>query len=143
MEKNLQRAYEQWVSDNDDYKTYEELEELFLDLLNETEIDVLGTSYGAGDILKAMDETAYNEELNNYIDSSWQEIEDVGGVTYARANDDPEQDFYDEMCVECDDCDRYVLDEDATSYGALNLCPECLKIAQELTAQELEGDEEE
>jgi len=65
MEKHLQRAYEQWVSDNDDYKTYEELDELFLDLLNETEIDVLGTSYGAGDILKAMDKTAYNEELNN------------------------------------------------------------------------------
>jgi len=46
MEKHLQRANEQWVSDNDDYKTYEELDELFLDLLNETEIDVLGTSYG-------------------------------------------------------------------------------------------------
>lgn len=138
MEKNLQRAYEQWVSDNDDYKTYEELDELFLDLLNETEIDVLGTSYGAGDILKAMDETAYNEELNNYIDSSWQEIKGVGGWTYAPANDDPEQDFYDEMCVECDDCDCYVLDEEATSYGELTLCPECLKIAQEF-----EGDEEE
>ena len=138
MEKNLQRAYEQWVSDNDDYKTYEELEELFLDLLNETEIDVLGTSYGAGDILKAMDEIAYNEELSNYIDSSWQEIEDVGSVTYAPANDDPEQDFYDERCVVCDDCDCYVLDEEATSYGGRDLCPECLKIAQEL-----EGDEEE
>jgi len=143
MEKNLQRAYEQWVSDNDDYKTYEELDELFLDLLNETEIDVLGTRYGAGDILKAMDKIAYNEELSNYIDSSWQEIEDVGSVTYARANDDPEQDFYDEMCVECDDCDCYVLDEEATSYGGRDLCPECLKIAQELIAQELEGDEEE
>ena len=138
MEKNLQRAYEQWVSDNDGYKTYEELDVLFLDLLNETEIDVLGTSYGAGDILKAMDIIAYNEELSNYIDSSWQEIEDVGSVTYARANDDPEQDFYDEMCVECDDCGHYVLDEEATSYGELTLCPECLKIAQEI-----EGDEEE
>ncbi|OPZ48272.1 MAG: hypothetical protein BWY95_00927 [Bacteroidetes bacterium ADurb.BinA104] len=27
MEKHLQRAYEQWVSENDDYKTYEEGDE--------------------------------------------------------------------------------------------------------------------
>lgn len=52
-------------------KTYEELEEMTLDMLNDdSSVSICGYTMNQGDILKALDPIAFNQEVSFYIDNN-------------------------------------------------------------------------
>lgn len=126
MDKRLRKAYEQWLTTDDEIKTYEELEELFLEELNDTTVTICGHEYSSGEILKEIDHIAFREALNDWLDASyWSEIDGGGIIMYAREDDDPEERFLEEMCFECDECWENYLYEDLKEHDGRSLCPSC------------------
>lgn len=62
--------------------TYEQVEESYLDMLNDLyrEVKICGYTYNAANALRRLDPIAYREGLLNFINDNYVEDEDYDGV---------------------------------------------------------------
>lgn len=130
MEKRLMDAYEAWLRDQDDVFTYDELEDAFLDEMDENTVTICGQEFPEGSALKELDPTGFRCALADWVDANYQQIE--GFDLYS--TDDREDDFLDEMCFTCEICDETFLDENMhyleRDGESLGVCASCYEAEQ-------------
>ena len=100
------------VNTGEDYID-DQMEDIFREYMNDNfgDIDVVGYTYGAGNLLHSHDYTAFREEFNNWLDS---EIAEGNYREYVEP--------------ECEDCGAILSQNDVTEslyiYDRL-VCPSC------------------
>ena len=74
--KTKAQKYEYYIDTHTDKVVYDnELEDMFDDFLDEISplVEVLGMKYNPSTVLKRIDQIAYNEEFNNWLDNECRE----------------------------------------------------------------------
>jgi hypothetical protein len=123
MDSKLRFAFENWLASN--AYTEDQVEEQFLDMLNEEDATICGYTFAAGDALKELDPTAFRCGMLDWVDSEYTEVE---GFYYPKDRD-AWDDFVEEECGECDECEETFLNDDlydnTPECAGGTICKEC------------------
>ncbi len=123
----LLAAFIDWLSDEKDVYSEDELLEQYRDALNEEPVKIGSLEYDAAWVLEQVDETAFRCGFADFIGEYW---ELLPGGFYSEYTDDTQwSSFVDECCSACPVCGYYYMNDEITNESGEFACPDCSRDA--------------